>query len=135
MRLRLYRAIVAGVRRRRVTAKLPDPGIQCARGEAMAKKTVAIVGSYRKGGTVDQLVDAVLEGANEAGAQTKKIFLIDHKIEYCRNCRQCTQAEGEAQGKCAIEDDMAGVLAELESADALVLASPVNFYNVTAIFR
>jgi FMN-dependent NADH-azoreductase len=34
-----------------------------------------------------------------------------------------------------IEDDMAKILAELEGADAVVLASPVNFYNTTAVFR
>ncbi len=101
----------------------------------MAKKTVAIVGSYRKGGTVDQLVDAVLEGAGEQGAETKKIYLIDQQIEYCHNCRGCTQTPGEERGRCTIEDDMAGILAQLDSADAVVLASPVNFYNVTAVFR
>ncbi len=101
----------------------------------MERKAVAIVGSYRKGGTVDQLVDAVLEGAGEQGAETKKIYLIDQQIEYCHNCRGCTQTPGEERGRCTIEDDMAGILAQLDSADAVVLASPVNFYNVTAVFR
>jgi FMN-dependent NADH-azoreductase len=104
-------------------------------GETMARKVVAVVGSYRKCGTVDTAVDAVLAGAREHGAETNKIYLIDQHIEYCRNCRACTQQEGEARGKCAIEDDMAGILAELDSADAIVLGSPVNFYNVTAVFR
>jgi NAD(P)H-dependent FMN reductase len=101
----------------------------------MAKKVVAIVGSYRKGGTVDTAVDAVLEGARQQGAETKKIYLIDQHIEYCRNCRSCTQPDGEARGKCVIEDDVPAILAEVDGADALVLGSPVNFYNVTAVFR
>ena len=101
----------------------------------MARKVVEIVGSYRKGGTVDQLVDAVLEGAGEHGSETKKIYLIDQHIEYCQNCRACTQTPEEERGKCTIEDDMVGILAQLDSADAIVLASPVNFYNTTAIFR
>ena len=33
------------------------------------------------------------------------------------------------------DDDMAAILNEIDSADALVLGSPVNFYNVTAVFR
>lgn len=68
----------------------------------MARKVVAIVGSYRKGGTVDTAVDAVLAGAREHGAETKKIYLIDQHIEYCRNCRSCTQDPGETRGKCVI---------------------------------
>jgi NAD(P)H-dependent FMN reductase len=101
----------------------------------MARKVLAIVGSYRKGGTVDTAVDAVLEGARERGAETRKIYLIDQHIEYCRNCRSCTQEAGEARGICVIEDDVAGILKEIDEADAIVLGSPVNYYNVTAVFR
>ena len=36
----------------------------------MGRKVVAIVGSYRKGGTVDTAVQAILEGARENGAET-----------------------------------------------------------------
>lgn len=101
----------------------------------MAKNVVAIIGSYRKGGTVDTLVDAVLAGARQRGAATHKIYLIDQHIQYCHNCRTCTQTAGEARGICAIEDDMRTILAEIESADVVVLGSPVNFYNVSAVFR
>ena len=101
----------------------------------MARNVLAIIGSYRKGGVVDMAVDAVLVGASARGANIRKIYLIDQHIEYCRNCRNCTQEAGAARGKCAIEDDMAGILKEIEEADAIVLGSPVNFYNVTAVFR
>src|SRR6266568_8611368 len=104
-------------------------------GEIMAKKVVALVGSYRKGGTVDMTVDAGLNAAHERGAATKKIYLIDQHIEYCRNCRACTQQAGPLGGKCVIEDDVPAILSELDSADVIVLASPVNFYNITAVFR
>jgi NAD(P)H-dependent FMN reductase len=33
------------------------------------------------------------------------------------------------------QDDFDSILQEIDSADALVLGSPVNFFNVTAIFR
>jgi len=101
----------------------------------VAAKVVAIVGSNRKGGNVDTLVDAVLAGARERGAETRKIYLLDHRIEFCRNCRSCTQAPGEERGQCVIHDDVPGILAEVDGADALVLASPENFYSATALFR
>jgi NAD(P)H-dependent FMN reductase len=103
--------------------------------QSMTRKVIAIIGSYRKGGTVDTLADAVLAGAREHGAETSKIYLVDQHIEYCRNCRQCTQEESPVRGECAIHDDMLAVLTEIHRADAVVLGSPVNFYNVTAVFR
>ena len=98
-------------------------------------RVVAIVGSYRRGGITDSAVDAVLEGARTAGAETKKIYLMDRDIRFCRNCRKCTQAGGVARGKCDQPDGLEGLLQEIESADGLVLSSPVNYFNVTALFR
>jgi multimeric flavodoxin WrbA len=101
----------------------------------MSSKVVAIVGSYRKGGTIDRVVEAVLDGAREKGAETHTIYLTDQHIEFCTNCRQCTQTQGTERGKCPQKDDMEPILAEIEAANAVVLASPVNYYNVTAIHR
>ncbi len=101
----------------------------------MSSKVVAIVGSYRKGGTIDSAVEAVLEGAREKGAETHTIYLTDRHVEFCTNCRACVQPPGEVRGKCAQKDDLEPMLQEIEAADAVVLASPVNFYNATAIFR
>ena len=101
----------------------------------MITKVVAIVGSYRKGGTVDNAVEAVLEGAREKGAETVTFYLTDKHIEFCTNCRECTQLPGEARGKCKQQDDLEPMLKEIEAADAVVLGAPVNFFNVTAIFR
>jgi len=101
----------------------------------MSSKIVAIVGSYRKGGTIDTAVKAVLEGAREQGAETETVYLTEQHIEFCRNCRECMQATGQQRGKCPQHDDMEPILERIEAADAVVLASPVNFYNVTAIFR
>jgi multimeric flavodoxin WrbA len=101
----------------------------------MITKVVAIVGSYRKGGTIDSAVEAVLQGAREKCAETVTFYLTEKHIEFCTNCRKCMQAQGEERGKCEQQDDLEPMLQEIESADALVLGSPVNFFNVTAIFR
>lgn len=101
----------------------------------MSKKIVAIVGSYRKDGVIDTAVEAVLAGAREKGAATHTIYLTEQHIEFCRNCRTCVQVPGPERGKCPQLDDMAPILDEIEAADALVLGSPVNCGNVTAVFR
>lgn len=101
----------------------------------MSKKVVAIIGSYRKSGVIDRCVEAILEGAREKGAETQAIYLADQHLEFCTNCRQCAQAPGVERGKCVLEDDLESILGQIEAADAIVLSSPVNFYNVTALFR
>ncbi len=101
----------------------------------MHKTIVAIVGSYRKAGVIDTAVDEILRAAQDSGVQTSKIYLIDKHIEFCTNCRACTQQPGPARGTCPINDDMAEILGRLDSADALVIASPINFFNVTAVTR
>jgi hypothetical protein len=101
----------------------------------MGKKVVAIVGSYRKGGTTDTAVEAILEGAREKGAETRTIYLILEHLEFCTNCRRCTQEPGSERGKCPHQDDLESILAEIEAADAIVIGSPVNQGNITAISR
>jgi multimeric flavodoxin WrbA len=99
----------------------------------MVKKIVAIVGSYRRDGTIEHAVDAILQAAAEKGAETEKIRLIESHIEFCRNCRKCTQLEGLQRGACVQPDDIEDILKKIEAADGLVLASPVNFFGVTAV--
>lgn len=101
----------------------------------MSKSIVAIVGSYRRAGIIDCAVATMLEAARERGAETHVIHLTEQHIEFCRNCRECTQEPGDARGKCVQHDDLEGILQEIEAADAVVLAAPVNCYNVTAVFR
>ena len=101
----------------------------------MSVRVVAIVGSYRSGGVTDRAVEAVLEGARVMGAQTRTFELTEQHIEFCRNCRECTQRPGAERSPCIQQDDLEAMLKEVEAADAVVLASPVNYYNVTALFR
>ncbi|OQW94819.1 MAG: NAD(P)H dehydrogenase [Verrucomicrobia bacterium A1] len=101
----------------------------------MAKRILGIVGSYRKGGVIDTLVTETLAAAAEQGARTSKIYLLDQRIEFCANCRVCTQKPGPEPGNCVQKDDMAAILAEYRDADAVVIGAPVNFYNVNALTR
>ena len=101
----------------------------------MSKKVVAIVGSYRKDGVIDRGVEAILEGAREKGAETQTFYLAGQHLEFCTNCRQCVQNPGGERGKCVLKDDLESILTQIEAADAVVLGSPVNDFNATALFR
>ncbi|MCF7973275.1 MAG: flavodoxin family protein [Phycisphaerae bacterium] len=101
----------------------------------MAKSAVAIVGTYRKGRVIDCAVSEVLRGLEAEGVQTSMVHLLDTHIEFCTNCRACTQVPGEQRGQCVLKDDMEGILQRIDEADVVVLASPINFGTVTALMK
>ena len=90
-------------------------------------KVIGIAGSPRRGGNTDLLLAEVLRGAASKGAEVKTIVLNDLTITPCQHCDACLE-----KGKCRIEDDMQMVYRELEAADRIVLASPIQFMTVTA---
>jgi multimeric flavodoxin WrbA len=98
-------------------------------------KILAIAGSYREGGVIDQAVDVAVQAVREAGAEVDVVQLRELPIAFCTNCRICTQSAGEAPGDCVQRDGMLELVAKIESADAFILASPTNFYAVTALFK
>ncbi len=100
-----------------------------------SRKVTAIVGTYRKGGIIDQAVNEVLASAMDAGSSISRINLLDRNIEFCRNCRACTQQQDIRRGECVIGDEMCAILDEIEKSDAIVIASPVNFGTVTAVMK
>ena len=99
------------------------------------KRLLAINGSYREHGMIDQAVEAVVEAAKAAGAQVEEVRLRDFSIEFCRNCRECTQVPGEEPGQCVQHDRMHELIERIEASDGYILASPTNFSSVTALFK
>ena len=95
-------------------------------------KVTGFVGSPRKRGNTDILVDTFLEGASYAGADVKKHFLSDLNINQCRGCfRSCALKPGI---RCAVfRDDMDMVLEEMSSSDLMIFASPLYCASYSAI--
>lgn len=98
-------------------------------------KILAINGSYRAEGSTDQALRAAAESLREAGAEIRIVKLRDYPIEFCTNCRECALAPGSEPGRCVIDDGMHELIAEIEAADALILAAPTNLGSVTALFK
>jgi len=96
---------------------------------------LAINGSYRENGAIDQAIDVAVQAAMQNGATVEVIHLRDFPIEFCQNCRHCTQVPGEAPGECVRQDGMRELIGKIEAADGYILASPTNFYSVTALFK
>jgi multimeric flavodoxin WrbA len=92
-------------------------------------KILGICGSPRKGNT-EFLLREALKAAREKGAGTELILLREKRIEHCDGCLKCDET-----GECHIRDDMQEIYKKLEDADAIVLASPSYYENVTGLFK
>lgn len=90
-------------------------------------KVLGIAGSPRKGGNTDTLMARFMEGAASKGAEVKTLSACSLKIAGCFHCDACYE-----KGCCKVNDDMPMVYREMESADRIVLASPLHFMSVTA---
>ena len=94
----------------------------------MAKKVLGILGSPRLEGNTADLLEAVLEGARSAGADTERLDLARMRINACIECRRCDES-----AECAVKtDDMQQIYSRIRNVDAIVLASPIFFMSVSA---
>lgn len=90
-------------------------------------KVVGFVGSPRKKGNTAAVVNEVLRGAQEAGAETKVFNLNELAIRGCQACYRCQTQEG----RCVQTDAMAPLYDEIYSADAVVIGSPIYMFQIT----
>ncbi len=93
----------------------------------MPKRVLGIYASPRKGGNTDKLLERALAGAAAGGAEISRVFARDLEMGGCLECGGCDRT-----GRCVVRDDMDRVYPLLESADAVILASPIFFYGLTA---
>lgn len=90
-------------------------------------KVLGIMGSPRIRGNSDLLLDEALKGAQSQGAEAEKIIVDKLKIAPCREYYGCLK-----DGNCVIRDDMDGLYPKILDADAVIIASPIFFYTVSA---
>ncbi len=93
-------------------------------------KIIGLNGSPRVKGNTAQLLDELLTQAGESGVETTKYDLNRLEIKGCQSCYKCKEPGRE--GTCIIKDDMNGILEDILSADAVVLASPVYMWQMSA---
>ena len=94
----------------------------------MGKNILVLTGSPRKGAATDILAAAFAEGAKEAGNTVTTVCAADLKINGCLGCNHCFKEKG----LCVQKDDMSQIIDKLRKSDALVIASPVYFFGVSA---
>lgn len=89
-------------------------------------KVLGICGSHRQESTTMFFLQKALSVCEREGLETEVITLHDKEIKPCVVCDLC-----KTKYDCSIKDDMAGIRQKMESADAIIIASPSYFASVS----
>ena len=93
----------------------------------MGKNVLVLKSSPRQNGNSNTLAEQVSAGAKEAGAEVESLMLHHIDIRPCDACDACQET-----GVCIVKDDMQKVYPLLEKADAIVIASPIYWFTISA---
>jgi multimeric flavodoxin WrbA len=90
-------------------------------------KILGIVGSPRKNGNTEILMNEALGVTQKAGWETDIFLLSEKQVAPCDACGTCFKI-----GACILQDDMQELYSKLDWADAVIFGSPVYFGSVSA---
>ncbi len=89
-------------------------------------KALIFLGSPRKQGYTTALANELGRGAREAGLAVKEYDLNDKEIRGCQGCYHCRGTYG-----CSVKDYLAPMYRDIAEASAIIVASPIYFYQIT----
>ncbi len=90
------------------------------------KKVLIISTSPRINSNSEALAQAFARGAEEAGHSTELISLRGKTVNFCRGCFVCQE-----KLRCVIHDDADAICQKALSADVLVFATPIYYYEMS----
>jgi multimeric flavodoxin WrbA len=90
---------------------------------------LVVKGSPRERGNSAVLAEQVAAGARAAGAHVESVYLHGMNIQPCDACDSC---QAGADVDCIIDDEMQTLYPLIRQADAIVYASPIYWFTVTA---
>jgi multimeric flavodoxin WrbA/putative sterol carrier protein len=98
-------------------------------------KVLAVNSSPRKDdqSKTKQMLNALVEGMREAGAEVNVVDLREKKVKNCIGCMSCWT---KTPGICSIKDDMTGELFPLWiESDLVIYASPLYHFTLNAAMK
>jgi multimeric flavodoxin WrbA len=98
-------------------------------------RMLTLCGSRDHQGRTAQAVSTLQSGFVKAGGTAESLFLIDQKLERCRQCDIDGWGQCRREGACIIEDDFHSIVDKIQSADVVVFATPVYFADLSEIMR
>jgi multimeric flavodoxin WrbA len=93
----------------------------------MGKYVLVFKGSPREKGNSSTLAEQAAAGAKAVGARAESFSLHTMNIHPCDACDVCQET-----GVCVLNDDMQMLYSRMREADAIVIASPVYWFTMSA---
>ena len=87
---------------------------------------VVISTSLRAKSNSDILTEQLIAGAKDAGHVVEHISLKNKEIRFCIGCLSCQKTQ-----KCVLKDDAIEIAEKVKSADTLVFATPIYYYEMS----
>ena len=91
------------------------------------KRILVVVGGGRPNGNTNQLVDAFIKGAIEAGHEVEKVSLNKTVVNGCIGCNACRYGK-----PCIQKDGFNEIVPKIKAADCIVFASPLLFWALSS---
>ncbi|PNX51872.1 MAG: hypothetical protein BV458_10970 [Thermoplasmata archaeon M9B2D] len=88
---------------------------------------VAFLGSPRKEGNSEILLNECLNAVQERGHFVRFFRPSEMNLSPCLNCGGCDES-----GICVVQDDMGEVYESIRRSDRVILSSPIFFFGLTA---
>jgi len=93
-------------------------------------KILSVLGSSNRDGGTAKLLKTYMDGVVEhRNCDVEEVNLSHVNISPCTECQKCKTAEIK---RCVIQDDMQDLYDKLKDIDALVLATPVHWFSMSA---
>ncbi len=93
------------------------------------KRILILKSSPRVPSSSGMIADQLADAAIQAGAKVEIVDMGRMNIHPCQACDGCRES---ADGGCIEGDDMKDIYPKIEAADAIVLASPIYFFSLSA---
>jgi len=90
---------------------------------------LVVTGSPRPQGNSSVLIEEFRRGAAARGREIDVVRLHDLTIRPCSACRACKDSDA---ADCVIDDDMREIYPKIRRSPALVLVSPIYWWNLAA---
>ena len=90
-------------------------------------KILVITGSPRKNGNSNTLADNFIKGAQEAGHSVVRFDSAFKNVHPCIACNKCGM-----NGECVFKDDFEFIRDNIVDADAVVFATPMYYFGISA---
>ena len=95
-------------------------------------KIMAIIGSPRRGGNTEFLVDRVVQGAaSSTDVEVDTLFVAESNIMYCSGCLTCTFPPPGTK-ICPLPDDMPSILQRILACETFIFGTPNHMRTVSA---